>query len=292
MVGDDSMNRILALTILLFLSSSCMQPTKRKEPIATEKSSLTLIQSMAEHMERENEDIARDAQSIQEDISSADADLDSIYTQVPEEAQEKLDLAIDKIWEAEQNAKQVSDSALRLQEEIDQLEILTGQVKAVETRLAELQSAEAETRAKAMEKLYGYITLFFVIGFAVVVAGAAIAFFANKSLGFIIMLIGGIMIGFAAASQYYLQQIALVGGILLATLVASGLIFMVMNIVKSKKTENALDDVVKIIKVLMETMEPNEKERIFGKGGIAESTKSAIAKKILSQINKDETVSK
>lgn len=278
------MKKLILVSSLAFLTVSCMDPMKRKEPVATDRSSLTLIQSMAEHMERENEDIYRDAQSIQEDIASADADLDSIYTQVPEEAQEVLDLAIDKIWEAEQNAKQVSDSATRLQEEIDQLEVLTGQVKAVELRLAELQSVEAETRAKAMEKLYSYITMFFAIGFLVVVAGAAIAFFANKSLGFIIMLIGGIMIGFAAASQYYLQQIALVGGILLAILVASGLVFMVLNIIRGKKTENALDDVVKIIKVLMETMEPGEKERIFGKNGIAENTKSELAKKIIAQI--------
>ena len=114
----------ISLLSILVVLSGCMEPTQKREPIPTEKSSLTLIQSMAEHMERENEDIARDAVSIQEDIASADADLDSIYNKVPEEAQETLDIAIDKIWEAEQNAKQVSDSANRMQEEIDQLKNL------------------------------------------------------------------------------------------------------------------------------------------------------------------------
>ncbi len=278
----------LIMTAFIVLSG-CAEPAKHKTPIATEKSSLTLIESMAEHMERENEDIARDAKSIQEDIASADADLDSIYSMVPNTEQEKLDMAIDKIWEAEQNAKQISDSSARLQEEIDKLEIVTGQVKAIEQRVSELQGVEAETRAKAMEKLYGYITLFFAIGFLVVTAGAAVAFFVNKSLGFIMMLIGGIMIGFAAASQYYLQQIALVGGILMAILVASGLVFMIFNMIKGKKTEDTLSEIVQIIKVLMETMEPNEKERIFGKNGIAENAKSDLTKQVLLQISEKET---
>lgn len=279
----------ISLLSILVILSGCMESTQKREPIPTEKSSLTLIQSMAEHMERENEDIARDAVSIQEDIASADADLDSIYNKVPEEAQETLDLAIDKIWEAEQNAKQVSDSANRMQEEIDQLEVVTGQVKAMEARVVELQGVEAETRAKAMERLYGYITLFFAIGFLVVTAGAAVAFFVNKSLGFIMMLIGGIMIGFAAASQYYLQQIALVGGILMAILVASGLVFMIFSMIKGKKTEDTLSEIVQIIKVLMETMEPSEKERIFGKNGIAENAKSDLTKQVLLQISEKET---
>lgn len=279
----------ISLLSILVILSGCMESTQKIKPIPTEKSSLTLIQSMAEHMERENEDIARDAVSIQEDIASADADLDYIYNKVPEEAQETLDLAIDKIWEAEQNAKQISDSANRMQEEIDQLEVVTGQVKAMEARVVELQGVEAETRAKAMERLYGYITLFFAIGFLVVTAGAAVAFFVNKSLGFIMMLIGGIMIGFAAASQYYLQQIALVGGILMAILVASGLVFMIFSMIKGKKTEDTLSEIVQIIKVLMETMEPSEKERIFGKNGIAKNAKSDLTKQVLLQISEKET---
>ncbi len=279
--------KIAALTTIAaaLALSGCLEPAKAKAPVATERSSLTLISSMAEHMERENEDIARDAHSIQEDIASADADLDSIYMQVPEEAQGKLDLAIDKIWEAEQNAKQVGDSAARLQEEIDKLEVVTSQVKAVEQRVAELQGVEAETRAKAMEKLYGYITLFFALGFLIVTAGAALAFFVNKSLGFMIMLVGGIMIGFAAASQYYLQQIALVGGILLALLVASGLVFILLSALRGKKRDEALEEIVGIIKVLMETMEPGEKDRIFGEGGLASKAKSKMTKDIIKEMS-------
>lgn len=274
------------VTILIAATiAGCGAPQKQRAPVATDKSSLSLISSMAEHMERENEDIARDAVSIREDIVSADVDLDSIYMQVPEEAQERLDLAIDKIWEAEQNAKQISDSSARLQEEIDKLEVVTSQVKAVEERVAELQGVEAETRAKAMEKLYGYITLFFALGFLIVTAGAALAFFVNKSLGFMIMLVGGIMIGFAAASQYYLQQIALVGGILLALLVASGLVFILLSALRGKKRDEALEEIIGIIKVLMETMEPGEKERIFGEGGLASRAKSKMTKDIIKEMS-------
>jgi len=286
---DKGLFKMIKLSTIacMIAVAGCATPEKRHAPIASEKSSLTMISSMAEHMERENQDISRDAISIQKDIASADKDLDSIYDMIPDAGQETLDIAIDKIWEAEQNAKQISDSATRLQEEIDKLEVVTTQVKDVEQRLTELQSAEAETRAKAMEKLYGYITLFFALGFLVVTAGAVVAFFVNKSLGFIMMLVGGIMIGFAAASQYYLQQIALVGGILLGILVASGLVFMILSMIKGKKTEDTLDEVIQIIKVLMETMEPGEKDRIFGKNGIAENAKSDLTKKVLAQISPD-----
>lgn len=273
------------LLIAACVSVSCTPSPRARAPVATDRSSLTLISSMAEHMERENEDIARDAKSIQEDVASADKDLDSIYSMVPDSGQETLDLAIDKIWEAEQNAKQIGESAARLQEEIDKLEVVTSQVKAVEERVAELQGVEAETRAKAMEKLYGYITLFFALGFLIVTAGAALAFFVNKSLGFMIMLVGGIMIGFAAASQYYLQQIALVGGILLALLVASGLVFILLSALRGKKRDEALEEIVGIIKVLMETMEPGEKERIFGEGGLASRAKSKMTKDIIKEMS-------
>jgi len=270
--------------LLASILAGCGAPGKSRPPVATDKSSLSLISSMAEHMERENEDISRDATSIREDIASADKDLDSLYSVVPETSQETLDVAIDKMWEAEQNAKQIVDSSERLQEEIDKLEVVTAQVKAVEDRVVELQSVEAETRAKAMEKLYGYITLFFALGFIIVTAGAALAFFVNKSLGFMIMLVGGIMIGFAAASQYYLQQIALVGGILLAVLVASGLVFILLSALRGKKKDEALAEIVGIIKVLMETMESGERDRIFGDGGLASRAKSQMAKDIIKQM--------
>lgn len=280
------MNKLSTLLIASFVAG-CGAPARQHLPVATDRSSITLISSMAEHMERENEDIARDAASIQEDIASADKNLDSIYDIVPDSGQETLDLAIDKIWEAEQNAKQIGESAARLQEEIDKLEVVTTQVKAVEERVAELQGVEAETRAKAMEKLYGYITLFFALGFLIVTAGAALAFFVNKSMGFMIMLVGGIMIGFAAASQYYLQQIALVGGILLAILVASGLVFILLSALRGKKKDEALSEIVGIIKVLMETMEPGEKERIFGEGGLASKAKSQMTREIIKEMMPD-----
>lgn len=279
------MGRGLIIILLAAVAAGCSAQEKRHAPVATDKSSLSMIASMAEHMERENEDIARDAVSIREDISSADKDLDSIYDMVPDAGQETLDIAIDKIWEAEQNAKQIADSAGRLQEEIDKLEVVTAQVKAVEDRVAELQGVEAETRAKAMEKLYGYITLFFALGFIIVTAGAALAFFVNKSMGFMIMLVGGIMIGFAAASQYYLQQIALVGGILLAILVASGLVFILLSALRGKKKDEALAEIVGIIKVLMETMEPGERDRIFGDGGLASKANSKMTKDIIAEMS-------
>lgn len=281
------MKNLLAV-VMLATFAGCAAQEKRHMPVATDRSSITLISSMAEHMERENQDIARDAKSIQEDIASADKDLDSVYSLVPESAQETLDLAIDKIWEAEQNAKQIGDSATRLQEEIDKLEVVTSQVKAVEERVAELQGVEAETRAKAMEKLYGYITLFFALGFLIVTAGAVLAFFVNKSMGFMIMLVGGIMIGFAAASQYYLQQIALVGGILLAILVASGLVFILLSALRGKKKDEAFMEIIGIIMILMETMEPGEKERIFGEGGLASKAKSQMTRDILKEMSGDQ----
>jgi hypothetical protein len=112
-------------------------------------------------------------------------------------------------------AANIIESADSIAKEIQKLQSLTTEVNKLEKSLSSLKIALDQTKAKAMERLYGYISLFWIIGFILIAAGAAVAFFLNKGYGASLGLIGLLMIGFASAAQFYMQEIALVGAILL-----------------------------------------------------------------------------
>jgi len=258
--------------------------TKEHKPTVTEASSTTNIQSISEHIERDLWDIKEDATYIQSEAVKADAELDILYERVGQEDRPRMDNAIDSVWEMKTHADQIVIASDRMQEETDRLQEVMAQVKKVETRIAELQSVEKETRAKAMEKLYGYITLFWAIGFIVMAGGAAVAFFVSKKLGILIIMVGAVMIGFASASQYYLQEIALIGGILLGGLVLGGVGMLVWSMIKTQRSSTAIKEIVEMIEILKETMTEDENERIFGPSGVASKVQSDLTREIIGQI--------
>ena len=141
-----------------------------------------------------------------------------------------------------------------------------------------------QTRAKAMEKLYGYISMFWVIGFLLIAGGAAVAFFLNKTYGGSLALIGLLMLGFASASQYYMEQIAFVGAILLVVgfLVAIGMV--VWSTIHSKRSATAVREIVEMIQILKESMTADEQNRIFGVNGVASQVQSEITMQIIAKV--------
>ncbi len=98
-------------------------------------------------------------------------------------------------------ATNIIESADTIGKEVEKLQSLTAEVNKLEKSLTNLQVALDQTKAKAMEKLYGYISMFWVIGFLLIAGGAAVAFFLNKGYGASLGLIGLLMIGFASAAK-------------------------------------------------------------------------------------------
>jgi len=138
---------------------------------------------MADGMEGESEDVSQDAAFIHGEVSHTEEMLDSLYVVDPGESQEAPNLAIGNVCEAEQKARQIADNSEAAQSGNTVLKVATEQAEAVENSSAESQGVEPETEAKAMEEAHGYATLFFVLGFIGVTAGAALACFAGKSMG-------------------------------------------------------------------------------------------------------------
>ena len=182
------------------------------------------------------------------------------------------------------HANQILDSATRIEAETVNLQNTTALVVSMEKQVAELTNAENITRQNSLETLYKYITLFWVIGFVVLAGGAVIAFMVNKTMGFSICVVGAIMLGFASASQYYLEEIAMGGGALLILMVVTGIGMVGWSLFKSKNNATAIREIVEMMEILKEDMTDSERSRIFGADGLATKVQSDLTKEIIQRI--------
>lgn len=224
------------------------------------------LNSVVDHTTESIKDIKRDASDILTETKTARSAKTN---------------PLDKI---DSKATNIIESADDLNLEIQKLKKLTVEVDTLEKSLSNLEILMEQTRAKAMEKLYGYISMFWVIGFLLIAGGAAVAFFLNKTYGGSLALIGVLMLGFASASQYYMEQIAFVGAILLVVgfLVAIGMV--VWSTIHSKRSATAVREIVEMIQILKESMTADEQNRIFGVNGIASQVQSEITMQIIAKI--------
>lgn len=182
-------------------------------------------------------------------------------------------------------AENIIESSNSIKKENQKLGMVIDEVKKNENELAELKDLVNSSRLQALEKLYGYITMFWVLGFSAIVGGALVAFLlGNRLLGGSIMLTGIMMIGFAAASQYYMEEIARVGGILLVASFVGGIAYLVWGIYRANTVSVAVKEIVEMIEILKETMTESERERIFGEKGLASSVQSDITQKVVAKI--------
>ena len=182
------------------------------------------------------------------------------------------------------HASQILDSVNRIEAETVNLQNTTALVTSMEKQVAELTNAENITRQNSLETLYKYITLFWVIGFVVLAGGAVIAFMVNKTMGFSICVVGAIMLGFASASQYYLEEIAMGGGALLILMVVTGIGMVGWSLFKSKNNATAIREIVEMMEILKEDMTDSERSRIFGADGLATKVQSDLTKEIIQRI--------
>ena len=182
------------------------------------------------------------------------------------------------------HANQILDSATRIEAETVNLQNTTALVASMEKQVAELTNAENITRQHSLETLYKYITLFWVIGFIVLAGGAVIAFMVNKTMGFSICVVGAIMLGFASASQYYLEEIAMGGGALLILMVVTGIGMVGWSLFKAKNNATAIHEIVEMMEILKEDMTDSERSRILGVDGLATKVQSDLTKEIIQRI--------
>ena len=257
--------KVIVLLVLTLVVLGCKPKTT---PLAITPIAVTTpphLQDVLEDIDNHSEKITVDAAAIKEETK-----------QIPDQ---KISNYIDN------KADNIVASADSIKKENDKLAKVIDEVKKNEDELAKLKDLVNSKRLEALEKLYGYVTMFWVLGFAAIIGGAVVAFLlGNRLFGSSIMMIGTMMVGFAAASQYYMEQIAQVGGVILVVSFVGGIAYLIWGIYRANTVTLAVKEVVEMIEILKETITDSEKERLFGKDGIADRVQSDITKQVVAKI--------
>lgn len=271
-----------ALAILVVLPLASCKAAPKIDPNRGETS--VRLETVSENIEATATEIKSDAEVIVAEASVAKQNIERIYDNAPQEEKEPLTAALNSVQEIDARADNIISESSKIQRDAETLNAVESQVRELETEVIKYKSATSQAQAQALEKLYEYINIFWIIGFAAIIGGAAVAFFANKGFGGTISLIGVIMIGFASASQYYLQEIAFTGAVILIGSFLVGLIMIGWSTVRSKNQDQAIKEIVELIEILKETMTDDEKDRIFGEDGLASRVQSELTSKIITKV--------
>ena len=284
------------LFIGLTMTSGCemFQEVTGEAPAHT---SSTVVDSVREQREQTDE-ITNASEVIGSDLETIDDQADSILNDialVPEDRNYNIDPTLESIEDSAETIKETVDNSqkeqIRIDESLEDLEqannrvaAAVGQIEELEELVTEYEQSDREVRKEALENLYENIALFFTIGFALIVGGVFVMFWVSRRLGGTILAIGFITVGFATASQYYLEEMAqvglyiFIGGFLLTAVIVG---FMLLN---GKHNEKALYEIVELIEEMKEHLDPEERKEIFGRDGFASRLTSPMTKKIVSQI--------
>jgi ABC-type multidrug transport system fused ATPase/permease subunit len=283
----------LVTTVTLMIGCEALQDMNSHP----ENTASTVVDSLREQREQ-TEEITDASGEIAGSLNSIDNEAEAILNDialVPDDRNYNIDPTLDSIENSAEAIKEHVDDAEKSQVRVDEaLEDLNsanarvaaavGQIEELEDLVTEYEQSDREVRKEALENLHSFITLFFVIGFGMLVGGAFIAFWVNGRLGAIILAVGMLTVGFAAASQFYLEEIALVGLIVLIVgfLATIGVIgWMLLN---GKRYEKAIEEIVELIEEMKEHLDTEERQEIFGRNGFASDLTSPMTKKIISQI--------
>ena len=259
--------------------------------------SSTVVDSVREQIEQRRE-ISDATGEITGTLSDIDTEAESILNDialVPQDRNYNIDPTLNSIEDSAEAIKEHVDGAekdqVRIEEALEDLEAANarvagavGQIENLEDLVREYEQSDREVRREALENLHGYITLFFVIGFGMLVGGAFIAFWVNGRLGAVLLAIGILTLGSAAASQYYLEEIAVVGLVVLVIgfLITAGIIGWML--IRGRNNEKAILEIVELIEETKEQLTPEERKEIFGRDGFASRLTSEMTKKIVAQV--------
>ena len=271
-----------------------LQEVSNESPANT---SSTVVDSVREQREQTDE-ITNASEVIGNDLEKIDDQANSILNDialVPENKNYNIDPTLESIEDSAEAIKETVDDAqkeqVRIDESLEDLEqannrvaAAVGQIEELEELVKEYEQSDREVRKEALENLYNSITLFFVIGFAMIIGGAFVMFWVSKKLGATLLGIGFLTVGFASASQFYMEEIAQVGLYVLIAgfLLTMGIIaYMLLN---GKNTEKATLEIVQLVEAMKERLTDEERKEIFGQDGVASRLTSPVTKSLIARI--------
>ena len=259
--------------------------------------SSTVVDSVREQKEQANE-ITDASGAIQSELDSIDEEANSILNDialVPEDRNYNIDPTLDSIENSAEAIKEHVDGAekeqVRVEEALEDLESANarvsaaiGQIENLEDLVQEYEQSDREVRREALENLHSFITLFFVIGFGMLIGGAFLTFWVSGKLGGVVLAIGVLTVGFAAASQYYLEEIATIGLIVLIVGFFAALGVVAWMLIDGKNDKKAVKEIVQLVEAMKDRLSSEERKEVFGPGGVATGLTNETTKKIISQI--------
>ena len=285
------------MTVIIFVMLTGCEIFQEITTETPEHTSSTVVDSVREQREQTDE-ITNASEVIGNDLETIDDQADSILDDialVPENKNYNIDPTLESIEDSAEAIKETVDDAqqeqIRIDEALEDLEqannrvsAAVGQIEDLEDLVTEYEQSDREVRKEALENLYENIALFFTVGFALIVGGAFVMFWVSRKLGGTILAIGFLTVGFATASQYYLEEMAQVGlyvfvGGFLLTVVIVG--FMLLN---GKNNEKAMLEIVQLVEAMKDKLTEKERKEIFGQDGIASRLTSNMTKNIISKI--------
>jgi len=282
-------NLVMAFVLITLTGCEAIQEINRPDNTAS-----TVVDSVREQKEQ-TEEITDASDSIGGTLRDINSDADSILDDIALAPDSNLDPTLDSIEDSAESIKERVDEAqleqVRIEEALEDLEsanarvsAAVGQIEQLEDLVKEYETSDREVRKEALENLHSYITLFFVIGFGMLVGGAFLTFWVNPKLGGVVLAIGVLTVGFAAASQYYLEEIAIVGLIVLIVGFLATIGVVGWMLIDGKKDKLAMKEIVGLIEAMKEHLTTEERKKIFGAGGIASTLTSDLTKEIIAKL--------
>jgi hypothetical protein len=284
---------IIVLTQVTLTGCEALQEI---DGIPTNTSS-TVVDSVREQKEQTDE-IAESTEGIAGELNNIDDQANSILNDialVPEDRNYNIDPTLDSIENSAEAIKEHVDEAekeqIRVEEALEDLSAANarvsaaiGQIENLEDLVQEYEQSDREVRKEALQNLHSFITLFFVIGFGMLIGGAFLTFWVSGRLGGVVLAIGVLTVGFASASQYYLEEIATIGLIVLIVGFVASLGVVGWMLIRGKNHETAIEEIVELIEETKEHLTDDERKEIFGRDGFASRMTSDLTKKIVAQV--------
>lgn len=257
-----------------------MADTVREQIEQTEEihQSSSLIGSHLHDIDKEAEEILwRTAEIPDEEMTPQTAEVEARATSIRESVKEAHKEQV-RIEEALEDLDAANVRAAAAVEKVEDLEEL----------VAEYKETDREVRQQALQNMRSFITLAFSIGFFMIVGGAFLTIKVDRKLGGAILAVGMLVIGFAAASQYYLEEIAIIG---LVALVIGFILVAAMlgrSLVRGKGYEEATREIVELIEEIKDHMSDGNldemRKEIFGPQGFAGRFTNPITKRIIAEV--------
>jgi len=257
------------------------------------KPSGRVVESIREQIEQTDE--VRDAsETIQNNLDSIDMEANSILDEIAL-APDQTDPLLGNIEDSAESIKEHIDDAekeqVRIEEALEDLSSANarvagaiGQIEQLEDLVQEYEQSDREIRKEALANLHGFITLFFVIGFSMLIGGAFLTFWVSGKLGGVILAIGVLTVGFAAASQFYLEEIATVGLVVLIVGIVAALGVVGWMLIDSRNDKQAVKEIVQLVEAMKDRLSSEERREIFGHTGVASELTHDTTKRIIAQI--------